>query len=117
MNLFFADECVSFQTVELIRSLGFQIEDLRKLGLRGLNDDEVFKIAQEKKAILVTYDKGFGNIRKFPPSSHNGVIVIKAFDLRSMERCHKVLERLLNVEREFKGTFFVVNQNKYRKKK
>lgn len=117
MNFFLTDECVSLQTVQLIRSLGFHAEDLRELGHGGLNDEEVFKIAQEKQAVLITYDKEFGNIRKFAPSFHNGVIVIKVFNVRSMERCHKVLARLFNTEKEFKGTLFVVNQNKYRKRK
>jgi hypothetical protein len=35
------------------------------------------------------------------PYSHSGIIVIRAHDSKSLERCHKVLEKLLETETEF----------------
>lgn len=117
MPTFLVDECVSLQTTLLLRALGFHTESIHALGLRGMADSEVFKIAQEGKAILLTYDRGFGNIRKYPPRSHNGIIVLRAYDSRSLRGCHRVLEKLLKLESEFKGALFIVDQNKYRKRR
>lgn len=117
MPTFLIDECVSMQTQILIERLGFNVENVKDLGLKGASDKDVFRLAQETGKILVTNDRGFGDVRKYPPSSHKGVIVIKAHDLKSLLNCHRTLESLLATEHEFKGILFVVNENKYRKKK
>jgi predicted nuclease of predicted toxin-antitoxin system len=114
---FVVDECVSRQTLNLLKSLGFRVERIQDLAGPGIEDQEVFKIAQEKKAVLLTYDRGFGNIRRYPPQYHNGVVVLKAYSSKSLQRCHKVLEKLLKREGDFKGTLFIVDENKYRKRK
>ena len=117
MPSFLVDECVSLQTTRLLKDLGFSVENVYDLGRSGIPDSEVFKIAQDKKSVLVTYDRGFGDIRKYPSYSHGGIIVLRICDSKSLQRCHKVLERLLEVESEFEGTLFVVDENKYRKRK
>lgn len=116
MPAFLIDECVSFQTAQFIKSLGFPAESIKELGKRGIKDEEVFKVTQERKSTLVTYDRGFGNITKYPLYSHHGIIVIKAYDSESLEQCHMVLEKLLQAETEFEETLFVVDRNKYRKR-
>lgn len=116
MPAFLIDECVSFQTTQLIKSLGFHAESIRQLGKRGIKDEEVFKVAQERESTLVTYDRGFGSITKYPLYSHHGIIIIRAFDSESLEQCHMVMEKLLKAETEFEGALFVVGRNKYRKR-
>ena len=117
MLTFLIDECVSLQTQLFIERLGFNVENVKHLGVKGAIDKDVFQLAQEKGEILITNDKGFGDLRKYPPSFHNGVILIKAYDLKSLMNCHRTLEKLLATEQVFKGILFIVNENKYRKKK
>ena len=117
MATFLLDECVSNQTRILIEQHGFEIKGARDLGLKGARDKEVFDVAKKNNMVLVTNDKGFGNIIKYPPSFHSGIIIIKAYDLASLLNCHIVLNVLLATEREFMGTLFVVNEKKYRKRK
>lgn len=116
MPAFLIDECVSLQTTQLIKSLGFPVEIIQELGKCGIKDEEVFKIAQQRKSTLVTYDGGFGDITRYRPYSHNGIIVIKTHGSKSLEQCHMVLEKLLEAETEFQGTLVVVDRNKYRKR-
>lgn len=116
MPLFLIDECVSKQTTFVIEKLGYSVYEAESVGLRGAKDDVIFKIAQEKKAVLVTYDKGFGDIREYPPSDHNGIILIRVHDFISLKKCNEVLEILLKMEEKFKGTLFVVDGEKYRKR-
>jgi hypothetical protein len=42
---------------------------------------------------------------------------LRSYDISSLQKCHGVLGRLLRVESEFKNTLFIVNENKYRKRK
>jgi predicted nuclease of predicted toxin-antitoxin system len=116
MSAFLVDECVSSQTIQLIKSLGFPVESLQQLGKYGMTDEEVLKLARERKSTLVTYDRGFGDIAKYRPYAHAGIIVVRAHDSKSLERCHRVLEKLLKTETEFENTLFIVDRNKYRKR-
>ena len=67
--------------------------------------------------VLITYDLGFGNIFKYLPSSHHGVIVMRVSDLTSIIKGNRVLKALLNREKSFEKTLFIVNSIKYRKRK
>ena len=116
MLIFLVDECVSIQTTRMIKSLGFVVESVQGIGGYGISDKEVFKVAQERKSIIVTYDRGFGDTTKYQSHSHYGIIVIKAYDSNSIEQCHVVLTKLLKTETEFAGALFIVDRNKYRKR-
>lgn len=109
MPAFLADECVSSQTIQLIKSLGFVVETLHELCKQGLRDEEVLKVAQEKKSTLVTYDRGFGDLARYDACCHSGIVVIKAHDSDSLRRCHGVLEMLLRTEDEFEQMLFIVD--------
>jgi predicted nuclease of predicted toxin-antitoxin system len=74
MALFLADECTFTSTIQLMRGLGLQVQRVQELGMIGAGDPEVFRKAQQLQAVLVTNDQGFGDVRVYPPSSHQGVI-------------------------------------------
>lgn len=117
MASFLIDECVSFQTYLLINTLGFTVKTVLDITHSGATDSDIFKIAQNQSLVIVTLDRGFGDIRIYPPNSHNGIIVLKAYGLNSLQQCHTVLEMLLKVESDFNGSLFIVDGNRYRKKK
>lgn len=113
----FADECTFGVTVRLLRSLGFQVIRAQDRGMMGAPDPDIYREAQKPDAVLVTNDKGFGNVRKYPPSAHSGIIVLKMLpDPQAVEEVHKVLGVLLRHETKFRGALFVVDRNKYRKR-
>lgn len=119
---FLADESFPDPTAELIKSWGFAVTKVRELGLSGAKDPVIFQKAQEKNLILLTADKGFGDIRVYPPSLYAGVILLRIDPqdiAEKMRRAHAVLKKLLDEtkEEEFRKTLFVVDRNKYRKRK
>jgi predicted nuclease of predicted toxin-antitoxin system len=117
MPAFLIDECVSLQTVWLFKALGLPFKTVYDIALTGKSDSAVFKTAQGMESVLVTLDRGFGDVRTYPPHSHNGIIILRSYDSSSLQKCHTVLERLLRVETEFKNILFIVNENRYRKRK
>jgi len=117
MPVFLIDECVSIQTEKFLKNLKYKTVNVQDHQLSGSTDNELFKLANDKQYVLVTYDKGFGNIIEYPPSSHNGIIVLKVKNKSSMGKCHKILQELLSKEKELKSTLFVIDENKYRKRK
>lgn len=63
---FLADHCLSLRTVNYMREAGFSITTLKELDMRKLADPDVLSLAIEREEILVTEDKGFGNIFDYP---------------------------------------------------
>ena len=64
---FITDEDVPRSTARVLRSAGFDVVDVRDVGLRGKSDQEVFEYAQTEKSLIITCDMGFSNIINFPP--------------------------------------------------
>jgi len=122
MITFLADESLPDPTAELIQSWGYTLKKARNEGLSGATDPQVFEAAQRAGWILLTADKGFGDIRVYPPSVHIGVIVLRITPrdvAEGMVKLHAVLQKLLTNtrEEEYRGTLFIVDRNKYRKRK
>ena len=64
-------------TTGLLRSLDIDAIDARDAGLKGAIDVKIFEYAQKEGRIIITRDKEFGNILKYPLGSHCGIIVGK----------------------------------------
>src|SRR5574341_1169201 len=58
------------------RSTLFPYTTLFRSNLRGASDDEIFKFAQNEKAVILTGDMGFGNLLRFPIGSHSGIVIV-----------------------------------------
>ena len=68
------DEDMPRPTTRLLQSLGIDAIDLRDIGLRGSTDAEVFGYAQKHRMIIISRDREFGNILKYPLGTHCGII-------------------------------------------
>ena len=100
MHRFLVDEDVPRSTARVLRSAGHEAEDVRDVGLRGHSDAEVFAYAQAQAAVLISCDKGFTNLLRFPVGSHAGIVVIRIPDetrpAQLNEELLRVLEQLRN---------------------
>ena len=115
---FLADECTFTRTVRRMRDLGCAVNRVQDLEMAGASDAAVFRKAQENEAVLVTTDRGFGDVRAYPPSSHRGIIVLKVTtEPEQIQAVHRTLRHLLETEEAFEGTLFIVDAHKYRKRK
>lgn len=94
MIKFLANENISPSTVEFVKTLGYDIEAVRDVGLKGMPDQKVIEYAIAHDRIIITLDLDYGEAYYF--SSHNnlGVIVLR---LKSqwLENINVVLERFL----------------------
>ncbi|MBM4350222.1 MAG: hypothetical protein FJ106_10115 [Deltaproteobacteria bacterium] len=68
------DEDMPRPTAGLLQSLSIDAIDLRDVGLKGATDAEVFGYAQKQEMIIISRDKEFGNIVKYPLGTHHGII-------------------------------------------
>lgn len=61
---------------EVLGSLGWEVKDVRDIGSRGENDQEIIAFAQKSRAVLFSGDWGFANILEFPPQDYYGIVIL-----------------------------------------
>ena len=61
---------------EILEKLGWEIFDVRDVGLRGRPDSEIIRFAKKSKAVLFTGDWGFADIVRYPPKQYHGIVML-----------------------------------------
>ena len=119
MPKFVIDEDMPRSTGTILKKYGYVVKDIRDYGLRGAEDNEIFKYAQNEQAVIITGDKGFGNILKFPPGAHFGIIVANFPDEMPTNEINRQLLEDINglCEDDFKGNLIVIEPMKIRIRK
>jgi len=113
--ILFADECVYQATVKLLREWGYDTLTAQEAGLAGRPDEEILAYAITHKRVLLTIDMDFSNIRRYPPRSHMGIILLKIRP-RVADEVHAALKHLLENtgEPKLSRSLVIVDQSKYR---
>lgn len=64
--------------IEILASAGHDAETVLDEGPGGADDDSLFAAARDGDRILFTLDRGFGDIRRYPPGTHPGIVEAEA---------------------------------------
>jgi predicted nuclease of predicted toxin-antitoxin system len=70
------DENVGRRGLELLKASGHDVMTVWDQGLRGVTDEELFQICATEGRVLVTLDRDFGQITRFPPEKSAGIVVL-----------------------------------------
>jgi predicted nuclease of predicted toxin-antitoxin system len=71
------DENIPYALIEFLERRGHTVYHIRKLGKAGIRNGEVYQLAVELRAWIVTRDKDFKSYVKFASYDVPGVIVIE----------------------------------------
>lgn len=115
---FLVDESLSPIIADALRNWGFEVFEVRQLGLWGADDMVIYATAQNFAATLITADKDFGDVRRFPLGIHHGIIVLRV--IGSPKRQLKALRRALMSDlkgQELGGVLVIVTERKMRLRK
>ena len=82
---FFSDECVNTDVVLGLRENDIDVLTVREAGLSGGTDNSIFSFAVENKRVLLSFDRGFGDIFRFNISKSYGVVVVLVGLMRKEE--------------------------------
>jgi len=72
---FLLDADMPRSSVEAIRSLGFDVADVRDLGMRYAKDQEIIDFALKTGRVVITRDLDYGEILRYP--QHPGAIILR----------------------------------------
>ena len=116
MPKFVIDEDMPCSTGRILKQRGYDIRDIRDYGLRGAEDEEIYEFAQREKAVILTGDRGFGNILRFPLGKHFGIVVAHFPNkMLTMEINRHLIERFEDLlEDDFKGNLIIIEPGKIR---
>lgn len=112
---FLLDQCVMGKTKMLLKERGFSIITLKELGKSSVSNSEVVHIAKTHKAILLTHDIDFSDIRLYPPETHNGIIILKTSP-QTEDKVHSLLLKALEEVKPsvLSQSLIIIDRNKYR---
>lgn len=71
------DEDLPRRAVQFLREHGHDAASVIELGMGGWKDPQVWVAVQKDERFLVTADKGFGDIRVYPPGTHRGILLLR----------------------------------------
>ena len=64
----------------ILTSAGHDVDTVTHEGLTGAPDQDVVATATAAGRILISLDRGLGDIRAYPPASHAGIVVLRLTD-------------------------------------
>lgn len=94
MNII-ANENVFEPIITFLRSEGHNVVSVRNSSLSGAPDDEIYEKAVKDKLVILTMDKDFSRITRFPPDQCNGIIVVKLYRM-TVDKTTELFEKLFN---------------------
>jgi predicted nuclease of predicted toxin-antitoxin system len=74
------DENLPASSAAILETAGHDVDTVIGEGLTGALDPEVVAAATAAGRILISLDRGLGDIRRYPPGSHAGIVVLRPAD-------------------------------------
>jgi predicted nuclease of predicted toxin-antitoxin system len=74
------DEDLPRQIADLLAAHGHDAATVVGQGWQGVSDDVLWLSLQNERRWLITADKGFADLRRNPPGSHAGVILLRSHE-------------------------------------
>ena len=90
------DENVPRSVLAVLVAAGHDADTIVGEGLTGSVDSVVVQAAADAGRLLITLDRGLGDVRRYPPGSHTGILVLRV-DEQSAAAVRRVMQALLDV--------------------
>jgi predicted nuclease of predicted toxin-antitoxin system len=74
------DENLPASSATILETAGHDVDTVIGEGLTGALDPDVVVAATAAGRILISLDRGLGDIRRYPPGSHAGIVVLRLAD-------------------------------------
>jgi predicted nuclease of predicted toxin-antitoxin system len=105
------DENLSRTHAEFLRSRGYEADRVHDQGLSGASDELVWQRVNTEGRFLITLDLDFSDVRRFPPGSHPGILLIRPRS-KSRSAVLEVLQRIVTEHplESLKGCLVVANE-------
>ncbi len=76
---FLADENLHEPVILYLREKGYEVFSVRESGFSGMTDDQVYEKACQGNYCIISMDKDFSRLFRFPPQNCAGIIVLRIY--------------------------------------
>jgi predicted nuclease of predicted toxin-antitoxin system len=110
------DENIGRNGVNLLRDAGHDVMTVRQQGLAGASDERVFRVCVSEARVLVTLDRDFGQVPRFPPKESAGIVVLEVGAPASAQSLRSRLREFLALAatRRVAGELWIVEAGRVR---
>lgn len=114
---FLANENFPYPGIINLRQSGFDVTSIFELH-SGYSDQEVIDLAKEKKLIILTFDRDYGEIIfRYALPDPPAVIYFRFKGTDPLSTSNKLLELLINGDIDFSNSFTIIGLNNIRQRK
>ena len=112
---FKVDENLHSDAADLMRQYGHDAFTVREQGLRGSANADVAAVCKQEARALVTLDLDFSDIRTYPPTDYEGIILLRLHD-QSRPAVLQVLRRIMPLfdTEPLAGHLWIVDEHQVR---
>ncbi len=108
-----ADECIERSIVRQLRNDGFIVDAVAEL-IPGASDTSIIELANEKRELLLTADKDFGELVFRQRKISHGIILIRLHGLSGKVKGELVAQALREHQDKLAGSFTVIEPTQIR---
>jgi predicted nuclease of predicted toxin-antitoxin system len=109
------DENITAVAKGLLTEFGHDCETVIDEGMNGATDPRLLEACRKERRLLMTFDIGFGDIRAYPPSGHQGIVVLRLHDQQPQIVLDVLRKFLLSTDlNQLAGCLCVVTENRVR---
>ena len=88
------DENLGRTHTALLQQAGYEADRVHDEGLSGVSDSALWEHVCEEDRFFITLDLDFADVRRFPPGSHPGILLLRPHH-RSRDAVTRILNRFL----------------------
>ncbi len=110
------DENIGRSGVDLLRQAGQDVMTVREQGLAGAADEVVFQACVAEGRTLITLDRDFGQVPRFPPKQTAGIVILELGGPASLRRLRDRLRDFLALAatRSVSGELWIIEPGRVR---
>lgn len=110
------DENIGTSGVDLLRKSEHDVTTVREEGLDGCTDERIFQACVAETRALITLDRDFGHVRRFPVQQSAGIVILELGGSASLSLLHDRLRDFLAIatSRPVSGELWIVEPGRVR---
>jgi predicted nuclease of predicted toxin-antitoxin system len=110
------DENIGSRGSNLLAERGHDVSTVRQQGLSGAPDEVIFQVCATEGRVLITLDRDFGEVLRFPPEKSAGIVILDLGPRASPQRLLSRLRDFLTVagEHDVQGALWIVEPGRVR---
>ncbi len=110
------DENIGISGVTLLRDNGHDVITVNEQKLTGSADERIFEVCVDEARTLITLDRDFGHVPRFPPQQSAGIVILELGGSATLQKLHGRLRDFLAVaaSRSVVGELWIIEPGRVR---